>query len=99
MLLTNNYSTTLYNTKVVNVSMSEGIMLSELKKALLLHLFKKTLTLKFENMPSNLVYISNLIERLVATCLLSHIVTNNLDDLFQSTYNQFHSTETALLKD
>ena len=45
---------------------------------------------------SNLVYISKLIERVIASRLHSHMTNNNLYEELQSAYRKFHSTETAL---
>jgi len=47
---------------------------------------------------SNLSFISKLIERIVMKQLLSHLISNDLMPLYQSGYQQFHSTETALLQ-
>ena len=45
---------------------------------------------------SNLVYISKLIEKVIASRLHSHMTNNNLYEELQSSYRKFHSTETAL---
>ena len=37
-------------------------------------------------------------DRSVAVQLTKHVMTNNLDETFQSAYKEFHSTETALLR-
>ena len=47
---------------------------------------------------SNLSFILKILEMVVANCLRSHIYKNGLSNVSQSAYNQFHSTETALLK-
>ena len=47
---------------------------------------------------SNLSFISKLLERVVCVQLVEHLKTNNLYEIFQSAYRQFHSTETALLR-
>ena len=89
-------------TKVVNLSLSDGVMPSNLKKALLLPLLKKNdldaEILKHFRPISNLTYLSKLIERIVAKQLQEHIRENNLDELYQSAYKKFHSCETALLR-
>ena len=89
-------------TKLVNLSMSQGIVPSELKKALILPLLKKSgldiEILKHFRPVSNLTYISKLVERLVATRFIDYIAANNLQELFQSSYTKFHSTETALIR-
>ena len=89
-------------TKIVNLSMSQGIVPADLKKALLVPLLKKNgldiEILKHFRPVSNLTYISKLIERLVACRFLRYIFENNLQEILQSSYTKFHSTETALLK-
>jgi hypothetical protein len=71
-------------TKVVNLSLSEGMVPSDLKKALLLPLLKKIDLdpdiLKHFRPISNLTYLSKLIERLVAVQLKNHILTNKLGE-------------------
>jgi len=42
--------------------------------------------------------MSKIIERVVATRLVKHMMVNNLKEHLQSAYCKFHSTETALLK-
>jgi hypothetical protein len=89
-------------TKIVNLSMAEGVMPAELKKALILPLLKKpgldTEVLKHFRPVSNLTYISKVIERVVAQRLTKYLFANNLQEHLQSSYKKFHSTETALLK-
>ena len=46
---------------------------------------------------SNLPFVSKLLERYIARCLLEHMTTNNLFEIFQSAYKSHHSTETALV--
>ena len=46
---------------------------------------------------SNLPFISKLLERYVARCLLDHMNANNLLERHQSAYKFHHSTETALV--
>jgi hypothetical protein len=89
-------------TKIVNLSMSQGVMPTDLKKALILPLLKKAgldiEILKHFRPVSNLTYISKLIERLVASRFVKYIIDNKLQELLQSSYSKFHSTETALIK-
>ena len=47
---------------------------------------------------SNLTFMSKLTEKVVASQLINHISSNGLDEILQSAYKQFHSTETALVK-
>ena len=46
---------------------------------------------------SGLSFLSNLVERIVAAQIRSHIDFHDLGNTFQSAYNVGHSTETALL--
>ena len=87
-------------TAIVNTSLTCAEFPTELKKAFLTPLIKKIIWLwNFKNyMPvSNLYFISKLVERIVCVPLVEHLKTNNLYEIFQSAYRQFHSTETALL--
>ena len=47
---------------------------------------------------SKLIYVSKLTEKVVAKQLIEHVCSNGLDEVFQSAYKNFHSTETALVK-
>ena len=89
-------------TTIVNLSMSQGIVSADLKKALIAPLLKKNgldiEILKHFRPVSNLTYISKIIERLVACRFLHYIYKNNLQEVLQSSYTKFHSTETALIK-
>ena len=42
--------------------------------------------------------MSKLTEKVVASQLINHICSNGLDEILQSAYKQFHSTETAWVK-
>ena len=44
----------------------------------------------------NLPYILKVIDRVVAMQLKVHLTTNSLNEINQSAYHQYHSTETAL---
>ena len=89
-------------TKVVNLSLSQGVMPSHLKKALVIPLLKRANLipemLKNFRPVSNLAYVSKVIERVVAKRIISHMDTNLLHEILQSSYKQYHSCETALLK-
>ena len=88
-------------TKLVNCSLSEGLMPDSFKSAIVTPLIKKpslpTDDLKNYRPVSGLGFLSKLVERVVAKQLLSHIVENHLDNPHQSAYKAGHSTETALL--
>ena len=47
---------------------------------------------------SNLPFLSKILEDIVLKRLLVHLDSNELNELYQSAYKKFHSTETALLK-
>ena len=89
-------------TKIINMSFENGTVPKQFKKALILPLLKKILLdpeiLKNFRPVSNLSFLSKLMERVAANRLLNHMSLNNLHVLFQSSYKQFHSTETALLR-
>ena len=89
-------------TKIVNISLSQGMIPSSLKKAVVVPLLKKSSlnqeVLKHFRPVSNLSYLSKVIERVVAKRIRDHMDLNNLHELLQSAYKKFHSCETALLK-
>ena len=88
-------------TKIVNVSLSTGVVPNDLKQALVTPLLKKPgLDIEILNnyRPiSNLPFLSKLLERVVLKQLCSHMEQNDLLDVYQSAYKKNHSTETALL--
>ena len=88
-------------TSIVNMSLSSAVMPADFKEAILLPLLKKICLDPeiFNNFRpiSNLMYISKLIERVVASRLHSHLITNDLYEEYQSSYRKLHSTETALV--
>ena len=47
---------------------------------------------------SNLQYVSKLTEKVVFNQVYDHMVSNAIFPALQSSYRQFHSTETALIK-
>ena len=48
---------------------------------------------------SNLSFIFKVLDKVVSSCLRSRIESNCMSNVLQSADKQFHSTETALLKD
>ncbi|KAL9958479.1 hypothetical protein ACROYT_G035496 [Oculina patagonica] len=89
-------------TKIVNVSVTEAVVPSSLKNASLHPLLKKQ-TLPYEEFSSfrpvsNLAFISKCVEKVVAAQTCQHVEDNNLNELYQSAYKQYHSTETAMIK-
>ena len=89
-------------TRIVNLSLSSGIMPTSLKKALVKPLLKKLNSLleilKNFRPVSNLAYLSKLIEGVVTAHIISHMDFNHLHEALQSSYKKFHSCETALIK-
>ena len=88
-------------TRIVNLSLSSGIFPKQLKSALVKPLLKKsnldTNDLKNYRPISNLSFLSKLIERVIAACFPSHLLSHHLMSKLQSAYRTFHSSETALL--
>ena len=89
-------------TQIVNQSLNLAAFPDCFKLALLNPLLKKP-TLDVEVLSnfrpiSNLMFMSKLTENVVASQLVNHISSNGLDEILQSAYKQFHSTETALVK-
>ncbi|XP_048578379.1 uncharacterized protein LOC125560618 [Nematostella vectensis] len=89
-------------TRIVNASLSSGVMpdpmkVAELHPSLKKHNANHLLYPNFRPV-SNLPMVFKVIEKAVAEQLTKHIVSNNLDVSLQSSYKKFHSTETALIK-
>ena len=89
-------------TKIVNLCIKSALVPNCLKLALLNPLLKKP-RLDFEIYAnfrpiSNLVFISKVTEKVVASQLVDYVMQNDLDETFQSAYKQLHSTETALVR-
>ena len=85
---------------MINLSLSSGNIPSNPKVAILIPLIKKAYVdpeIFNHFCPiSNLTYLSKLIEKVVATRLFDHMTTNGLHECLQSSYDKYHSTETAL---
>ena len=88
-------------TRLVNCSLSEGVVPDEFKKAIVTPLIKKSSLppndLKNYRPVSGLGFISKLVERVVASQLNDHVSLNGLENVRQSAYKLGHSTESALL--
>ena len=89
-------------TKIVNLSIKSALVPNCFKLALLNPLLKKP-RLDFEIYAnfrpiSNLIFISKLTEKVVASQLVDYVMRNYLDETFQSAYKHLHSTETALVR-
>ena len=89
-------------TVIVNTSLSCADFTPELKRAFVTPLIKKLIfdceIFKNYRPVSNLSFVSKLIERIICVQLVDHFKENDLYEIFQSAYRQFHSTETALLR-
>ena len=89
-------------TKIVNNSLKNAEVPTDLKRAVVRPLLKKA-TLdpeSFKNFRpvSNLSFVSKLCEKVVSIRLEKYLDQNNLCPPMQSAYRRFHSTETALIK-
>ena len=89
-------------TNIVNKSLKEGVFPSAFKTAHVIPLLKKPSLdkndLKNYRPVSNLSFISKVVEKVLASCLLTHVELNDLSNPNQSAYKKNHSTETTLLK-
>ena len=88
-------------TKLVNMSLSDGIFLTKWKKAMVKPLIKKAnLDHVYVNYRpvSNLSFISKITERVVNNQFQCHIQKNSLLPDYQSSYRTNYSTETTLLR-
>ena len=88
-------------TKLVNLSLIEGVVSQQFKKAVITPLIKKA-SLPSDNLKnycpvSGLCFMSILVVRVVVKQLMQNINSNNLDIPHQSEYKTGHSTKTALL--
>ena len=88
-------------TKLVNLSLENGIFPNPFKQAIVTPLLKKS-TLSKEDLKSyrpvsGLSFLSKLVERIVAAQIRSRMDSHDLGNTFQSAYKVGHSTETALL--
>ena len=88
-------------TNIVNKSLKEGVFPSAFKTAHVIPLLKKPSLdkndLKNYRPLSNLSFISKVVEKVVASRLLTHVELNDLSNPNQSAYKKNHSTETTLL--
>ena len=87
--------------KVVNLSLTTGVMPNLYKHAIVIPLLKKPgADLVFKNFRpvSTLPFMSKIIEKAVSQQLSEHVTKYELSEELQSAYKSKHSTETALIK-
>ena len=89
-------------TRIINLSLSTGVMPDALKVAILSPTLKKYDAdfEQFQNFRpiSNLKVLSKLVEKAVAIQLTDRVMSHHLDETFQSAHKNFPSTETALVR-
>ena len=89
-------------TAMVNASLREGCLPASQKRAIIAPLLKKPSLdageLKNYRPVSNLLFMSKVVERIVAEQLVKYLQANDLMPRLQSAYRRRHSTETALLR-
>ena len=89
-------------TQIINLSLQEGSFIDDFKTAIITLLIKKAnldrKELKSYRPVSGLNFISNIVKKVVAKQINSHMKVNELGNTYQSAYKSGHSTETALLK-
>ena len=88
-------------TKMINLSLNSGEFANDWKCGLINPILKKPgLDLPYKNYRpvSNLQYVSKLTEKVVFNQVYDHMVSNAISPALQSSYKQFHSPETALIK-
>ncbi|XP_075963092.1 uncharacterized protein LOC142966290 [Anarhichas minor] len=89
-------------TVIINSSLSSGAVPDTLKLAAVTPILKKPGldpdTMSNFRPISNLPFLSKILERIVATQLKAHLISNDLFEPFQSGFRLQRSTETALLK-
>ncbi len=91
-------------TSIVNPSLKTAKVPANIKEAMINPILKKTQldkdVLNKYHPVSDLtfvsIFLSKLIERVIVKQLVNHLEASHLSEKFQSTYRQFHSTETAL---
>ncbi len=89
-------------TRIINMSLAEGVIPSTLKRALVTPLIKKSNAdpdvFKNYRPISNLPFIFKTIERVASKQIQDYVNNNDLNASHQSAYRKYHSTETALLR-
>ena len=90
------------NNTIINLSMQGGVVQRDFKQALVNRLIKKQILckndLKNYRSISKLIFLSKILEKVVANQIHEHIYNHHLSNDLQSAYKRLHSSETALLK-
>ena len=89
-------------TNIVNCSLDSYTVPHVMKEALVRPILKKA-SLDHEQLKnyrpiSNLPFIAKCCEKVVADQLNQYLAVNELNEVFQSAYKRYHSTETALIR-
>jgi exonuclease III len=88
-------------TRIINISLEQGIFVSKWKTAIVRPLIKKAgldLILSSYRPVSNLNFLSKVLEKVVLDQFLEHCSNYDLFPSYQSAYRKFYSCETALIK-
>ena len=88
-------------TKIVNLSIKNGVFSEKWKSAIVKPLIKSLSkgTIQQNNRPvSNLTFISKFVEKITLNQFTQHCVNYHLLADYQSAYRKFHSCETSLIK-
>lgn len=89
-------------TTIVNSSLASGVFPKALIEGIIRPSFKKQSldpeVLSNYRPVTNIPYVSKILERVVASQLMSYLLGNDLLAKFQSAYRNFYSTETCLVR-
>ena len=88
-------------TKIINISLMQGIFINKWKNALVRPLLKKKgmeLILKSYQLVSSLSFLSKLVERAALDQMNNHCEQHNITPDYHSPYRANYSCETALVK-
>ena len=88
-------------TKIINLSLEEGVFVEQWKSAIIRPTLKKCgldLILSNYRPVSNLPFLSKVLEKVALTQFMEHCNINNLIPDYQSAYREHFSCETALTK-